>query len=229
MLHTNRQTSTQLGTGLPFMTDIAYQQRFQPVTTTEGYGYWEVPQNKLPTFQVWNDFQCTKVEIIPIDGEADGTPIEIPVTELINTCATSGAFTKYIYYTTDFERSFSLDCGLYYIALEFDSGARPSLYSEVFLVGGFCGIGFGLDYVVTQINVDLSADITFTIQPDSPRVTSYAATVNGSPYVTRIFSDTLPVGDNTVNIEVSTEYCGTYLQNYIFRNTAGVITVIKQY
>jgi hypothetical protein len=226
MFFKNRQTATDLGTGLPFLSKKEYQQRYQDITTSEINGYWEIPNNKLPTFQVWTDFDITAVQIIPVDGLDDGTPIIIPTSQLVTKCTTA-PLSKIINYTTDDERSFTLDCGLYYIFLEVDGGVKPPLYSEVFLVGGVCAIGFGLDYVITQINVDLSADITFTINPDY--ATAYAATVNGTPYATRSFSDTLPVGDNTVNIEVSTEYCGTYLQNYIFRNTAGVITVIKQY
>lgn len=227
MIHQNRQTQTELGTGLPFLLKKERQQRFREITTTETNGYWEIPQNRLPTFQVWNDFEATKFSIIPILGANDGTPIEIPLAELQKRC-TVPPLEKYIYYTTDAERGFSLDCGFYYIEIEFDSGARPSLYSEVFFVAGECAIGFGLDYIVIQINVDLSADIDFTIT--GKNITAYATSINGAgSIITKDFSATLPVGDNTVAVEVETAYCGTYIQNYIFRNTAGVITVLKSY
>lgn len=218
----NRQTPTQLGTGLPFMLDIRYQSRFEEVDSAEPNGYWRCPQNKLPTFQVWRDDDLTKVELIKVVQGVDQAPIEIPIANLIKQCTTGDA--KRIYYTTDDERDFILDCGLWYFALEFESGTRPSVYSEIFEVGGVCSYGFSLSYVVTQVNVDLSADVTFTINHKSTQqITAYASTVDAVPFVTKIFSATLTEGVSTpITIEIGTDYCGTFAQDYTFTNTGGV-------
>jgi hypothetical protein len=222
----NRQTETARGTGLPCMKSKRYQQRFLEITTTDPKGYWQVPNNKLPTFQVWSDFELTGISIVAVENSIDGEVMVIPVSNMEKICTTNGVK---IYSMLDVVRDFVLDCGLYYFILEFDNGTSPYIYSELFLVGGVCAYCcIGLNYTQIQLNMDNSVDFSFSVGSGNALVTSYANTVGGTPNTMQSFTGNIPVGNTDVTISFSTTYCGTYRQNYTFSNLAGVVTVSKK-
>lgn len=216
LFHINRQTETAKGSGLPFMYSLAYQERNAEVTDGTPLGYWQTPQNKLPTFQIWSDYDLTKIEIVPTDNGIDGTPFEILLTNVIKTCTDPA---KKIYHTDNTELDFLLLCGYYYIKLTF--GANPALYSEVFQVGGVCAFGF--DLVVNGVQ-DMGGGIqrvSFSITSNDGSGTTTFYTEAVTNWTTQSALDNLPFGDTNVTTEITTQYCGVYTQRYVYSNLGG--------
>lgn len=231
LFHINRMTSTAKGAGLPFLRDKRYQHRFDEETSTEPLGYWQVPQNKLPTFEVWHNYDLLEIYAVSVDGVLDGAPIRL-VQDLNKNCYSSPTADK-AYYMNDEERTTTLPCGLYYLRLDFDGG--PSLYSEVFFVGGVCAINFGLRFEVLTVNMDGSCDVLCTVNHNADAsVTSYSSkyprTGIGTTYTTQTFTITVPLGVTDIRVTLATLYCGAYSSNYLFDNTGGgMITLTPCY
>jgi hypothetical protein len=223
LFHINRQTATALGNGLPFMTELKYQMRNAEVETTEKVGYWQVPQNFLPTFQVWSDFDLTAIYIVPVVNGVDGTPILLPLTEVTKTCTVEG---KKIYFTTnDTELTYLIPCGFWYFKLVF--GANPPLFSEVWFVNGVCNSNYFLSYEVLNVQMDLSMNVLFTINfVGVPAIAAYINAVGATSYFTRTFTGNLPDGATNVAIAIETLYCGTFAQSYTFQNNGGITSTL---
>jgi hypothetical protein len=213
LFHINRQTPTAQGSGLPFMFFLQYQEQNAEITDSTPYGYWQTPQNRLPSFQVWSDYALTGFSIVPADG---GTPLVLDPALLIETCTDPA---KKIYHTPDEILDIILPCGLYYIQLDY--GANPSMYSEVFLVGGVCAFGLGL--VVNGVQ-DMGAGIqrvSFSITTNGQSGTTTFYTEAVTNWTTQSALDNLPFGDTNVTTEITTQYCGVFTQRYVYSNLGG--------
>ena len=221
IFHINRQTSSAMGTGLPFMNNILYQQRYIETETSEKVGYWEVPQNQLPTFQVWNTYDIVSFSMVQVLDGIDQTPIVLDNALLFKNCTLEG---KTIFSTQpDFELQFLLPCGFWYFILDFGDGGK--IYSEVFFVNGVCCNSLYLGYEVLSVNIDLSMLIRFTVNHttiNSPLPPGYATTVGATTYNTKVFTATLPLNNTSVLMVVDTGNCGVFTQNYTFNNTLGI-------
>jgi hypothetical protein len=216
----NRQTPTQRGTGLPFYSQLRYQERFNEVTDNSPDGYWQTPQNRLPSFQVWNPDDLVSMKIVGLDGSE--LPVDISYLKKVSV---TGDSNYEIYYVLNLENQFFLDCGLYYIELNF---GVYSWFSEVFKVGGVCAFGFGISYEILSINMDESANVLFTINTGLSAAVGFINSVNSSPNFVQSFTAVLPLGDNLVGLSMQTDYCGTYAQSYTIENLGDGILVFTK-
>lgn len=226
-MHTiNRLTQPSKGAGLPFYRKEEYQERFtETAPTGSPLGYWIVPQNKLPTFQIWiqkaGALSISTVEIVPTTGGTDGAAITIPNANIVELCAEDTAEeNEYLILTCkDEDRAFTLTCGTYFVRITLDNSAV--YYSEEFIVGGICSLEYSLDFEVTQVNVDLSADVEMTFTTPNP-IVGFAVTIGVDTYITSPFTHTFADGTTQLTIEIETENCGIFAQNYEFVNNGGL-------
>lgn len=224
IFHINRQTAAALGTGLPFMNELRYQQRFTETETIESIGYWEVPQNKLPTFQVWTIYDLVSFSMVEVIKGVDQTPIILDNALLFKTCTLEG---KVIYNPLpNFALDFLLPCGFWYLILDFGDGGE--IFSEVYYVNGVCCFGFDLSYEVQTVNFDLSMVVEFTInhKPIAGLPPGYSTTVGATTYTTEVFTATLPINNTAISMVIDTGNCGLYSQSYTFNNNAGVSSTL---
>lgn len=129
----NRSLEDAKGTGLPFYSKKEYQYRFQNRRSVMAYGYWNVPNDKLPTFQLWNSNELDTLQLIRVRGKEDVEVIPLDFALLDRHCVTG----YNIYTRKDDPLLFNPDCGLYYLRI-FNAG-DPDLgdfYSAVFEIGG---------------------------------------------------------------------------------------------
>lgn len=210
----NRQTPTQRGAGLPFLTSTEYQERNKKVTDSDPLGYWQTPQNRMPSFQVWSLVELVAFRYIRIIDGVPQAPVEINI-NLLKKVEVFGDSTYYIYYVRDVEIEWFWECGFYYLELDFGT---YSWYSEVFAVAGVCAVGFGVSYSITSVNMDDSANVLFTINEGTGNATSFINSVNLTPNYTQSFIAILPLGNNVVGVSMQTPYCGTYAQTYNIEN-----------
>lgn len=213
LFHINRQTPTAQGSGLPFMRELAYQEQNAEITDSTPYGYWQTPQNRLPSFQVWSDYALTGLSVIPAEG---GTPLVLDPALLTETCTNPA---KKIYHTPDEVLDILLPCGLYYIQLDY--GANPPMYSEVFLVGGVCSFSFGIEISGVQALGGGLQRVGFNITSNNQSGTTTFSTTVLSVWTTQVFFEDLPAGDTDVTMVITTEFCGVYTQRYVYSNLGG--------
>ena len=216
----NRETVDKFGTGLPFYLYKRYQERFDEITEPGTAGMWAVPQNFLPSFQLKSYSDLVAVKLVQVIFGVEQTPITINLAINIDKkCLTTlDAIYSYLSLT---ELTFIMPCGTWFYQLEFT--AHPTLYSELFLVGGVCAHGFSLSYTILNVQMDLSMNVAFTINYTDPAyIVGYINAVNAVPNFTQNFTANLPNGANAVAISIETEYCGTFAQSYNFQNAAGI-------
>lgn len=230
LFHINKMANTARGAGLPFLNKKEYQHRFNEFTDSTPVGYWMVPQNKLPTFEVWvsNTITLVDVYLIPVDGTDDGFPMLIYYHGVTGgTCFSHPTDpTKKVYWSrypnSDFR--LSVPCGLYYLRLDFDDSSR--LYSEVFIIGGeVCAVNMGLGIVADSVNMDGTANCTVTVEssnhPSIRPTLSYLSKIPIVPlntYSTKVFAHTFPVGITEMSTQITTTYCGVFTMYWTINN-----------
>lgn len=235
-MHTiNRQTENAKGTGLPVYRKREYQERFtETYPNGTPYGFWQIPNNKLPTLQFWVDKfalpAINTIELIPTNGTEDGTAILIGTPPTASFCVTDADTLDEFFVTmlTDDDRDFTLECGTYYI--RFTMSNADIYYSEVFKVGGVCSLYSLLSFTADQVNMDNSVDTTMTLDFSGTDITSFSVQIGASTYITSPFNHTFAVGDTSILVQIESDFCGTYAQSYNFNNNAGLtFTLTKTY
>lgn len=228
----NRQTETAKGAGFPFYSKKEYQYRFTEYADITDAGYLEVPNNNLPTFQLWTTQTFDTLELIPVNGLNDGSAITLPFAVLGSQAVTSG---ENIYYNKDAALlPFNLDCGKYYIKIYDSASPNDAFFSEVFEVGAAFSLTFGpvlteslgLAVVSGQITTTLPiVDASYILGPPAGGGTPIAIT---DPYNYSI-GVSLSVGQNSDLTFFATTTLGIYTDKYNIARTGAGYTITKLY
>lgn len=228
----NQQTTSNKGTGLPFYTKKEYQYRFQAKSSVMVQGYPDVPNNKIPTFQIWNDNTLDTLQIFKVSGKNDISSGVADFSVLRETCLDSGA--KIYSYRDQDTLDFNLDCGLYYLRIY--NSADPNLgdfYSECFTVGNYINadVSVFIDDRNPSIEVQLRSNLgitAFSYSLDPPAGTGVTLPIP-APYTISI-PFTLAIGDSSdLTFFVVTAIGEIFTDKYILTRPISDYVLLKQY
>ena len=159
----NQQTESNKGTGLPFYSKTNYQYRFQNKASVMVYGYWDVPNNKIPTFQVWNGNTLDRIALIKVSGKNDVSTNLLDFGILRETCLNDG--TSIYSYRDNDTLDINLDCGVYYLRIYNSVDANlGDFYSECFTIGEVINaeVGISLSQIGATLSVQLRSNLDIT-------------------------------------------------------------------
>jgi len=229
----NKQSSTGLGAGLPFYEKKEFQYRnFERSYGISDVGYWRVPTNRLPTFQVAisKDLAASDpFNLVPVVGGIDQTPIALPeITYLQEYCFDRDGNTDNSFWLhRDQDIGFILDEGLYYFTLETLAG--DTYYSELFKAGGICCGVLNATFQVVAGGGPGTVNILVTFDFKGVTFTMIELEVLATLYPTSPQTINIPQNTN-VNFDFTVQTsCGVFFQRYVLNYDGVTLTVVKIY
>ena len=213
LLFQNAHRSQQRGGGLPFFRYKNYQWRYRQQAMPTPTGLWTVPRGYYPTFQLWTNDPLDALELVPVDGLADGVPIPVnvasPKMPLQTRCADdANAVRSNIIWVAD-DLGDLIPCGLYYYRL---TAGEEVFYSEIFAIApeldacacefsaaltSGCGEDFCIAYSAcagSTVSVSVSAPPSITVLVDNPApgTISIISNTNDDNFADFVFTITPP-------------------------------------